>query len=293
MKVTNKLGLPQPFVDAVTREYSYKEKQYSATAILKGSMQTILERRYDDEIEVDVSDMVWLIFGTAVHSVLENGKETDSQLKENKIVIDINDYKLSGIFDLYDAKTKTVTDYKTGTVWKVMFNEWDDYRKQLLIYAYMLKTIGFECEHGEIVMLLKDHSKTKASTDASYPPNSVHIQHFDFTQKDFEEIEQFIFAKFEELKRCEQLSDDELPPCTDEERWHKGDKWAVMKQGRKTAIKLCDSEAEAQSYIEQKELDNKHFIEFREGKDGKCADYCNVSKWCPFYQAKLKKDNEN
>ena len=28
MKINNKLNLPQPFVDAVTKEYEYKEKQY-------------------------------------------------------------------------------------------------------------------------------------------------------------------------------------------------------------------------------------------------------------------------
>ena len=58
MKITNKLNLPQPFVDAVTREYQYKDKQYSVTSLLKGTCQTLLERRHADEIEQDVSDMV-------------------------------------------------------------------------------------------------------------------------------------------------------------------------------------------------------------------------------------------
>ena len=87
MKITNILNLPQPFVDAVTNEYTHKDKQYSVTSLLKGTTQSVLERRHADEISQDVSDMIWLIFGTAVHSVLENAKETDSQLKENKIVI--------------------------------------------------------------------------------------------------------------------------------------------------------------------------------------------------------------
>lgn len=290
MNLTNKLNLPQPFVDAVTREYTYKEKQYSVTSLLKGTMQTILERRYDNVIEQDVSDMVWAIFGTAVHSVLENSQETETQLKENKLAIDIGEYKLSGIFDLYDEKTKTVTDYKTGTTWKVIFNDWDDYRNQLLMYAYMLKTIGFECDKGEIVMFLKDHSKTKAKTDASYPQYPVYIKKFAFNDSDFDDIEKFIYAKFEEIKKCESLPDEELPPCTPEERWHKGDTWAVKKEGRKSALKVCQSEEEAKAYIESHDLDNKHFIEFREGKDGRCDDYCNVKDYCPFYKARHGND---
>lgn len=293
MKITNVLNLPQPFVDAVTNEYAYKDKQYSVTSLLKGTTQSILERRHADEIEQDVSDMIWLIFGTAVHSILENAQETDSQLKENKIVIDIqNGYKLSGIFDLYDAKEKKVTDYKTGTVWKVIYNEWDDYRLQLLAYAYMLRKIGFECDKGEIVMMLKDHSKSKAKFDASYPQHNIHIQTFHFTDKDFEEIELFIIEKFTEIEKAEQIPDAELEECTPEQRWHKNDTFAVMKEGRKTAVKVCQSKDEAESYIEEKGLDSKHYIEFREGKDGRCDDYCNVNIFCPYYLKKKGLTNE-
>ena len=46
MKITNIYNLPQPLVDAVTKEYQYKPKQYSVTALLKGSCQAVLERRY-------------------------------------------------------------------------------------------------------------------------------------------------------------------------------------------------------------------------------------------------------
>lgn len=55
------------------------------------------------------------------------------ELKENKFVVDmLNGYKLSGIFDLYNDATGTVTDYKTASVQKVLKNDWDEYRKQTL-----------------------------------------------------------------------------------------------------------------------------------------------------------------
>lgn len=292
MKITNVNNLPAPFVSAVEREYQYKDKQYSATQLLKGSCEAVLERRHHDEIQNDVSDMIWLIFGTAVHSILENAEEEAEQLKENKIVIDVDGgYKLSGIFDLYDAKEKKVTDYKTATVWKVIYNDWEDYRKQLLIYAYMLKKIGFECNKGEIIATLKDHSKSKAKYDTSYPQFPVHKVSFEFNDNDFKEIERFIKNKFNEIKLQEALSDDKLIPCTDVERWHKDDKYAVMKEGRKSALKVCSSQVEANEYIASKNLDSRHYIEFREGQDTKCDDYCNVKQWCPFYKAKLKGSN--
>ena len=286
MKITNKLNLPQPFVDAVSKEYQYKNKQYSVTSLLKGTCQTLLERRHADEIEQDVSDMVWAIFGTAVHSILEKGQETQDQLKENWLAIDIGDYKLSGIFDLYDAKEKKVTDYKTGSIWKVQFDDFEDYRKQLLIYAYMLRFIGFECDKGEIVMMLKDHSKSKATFDINYPQHPVVVKTFNFSDENFKDIDLYIRNKFNEIKTLESVSDDELPPCTKEERWHRDDTYAVMKEGRKTAVKVCNSQEEANNYIANNNLDKKHYVEFREGKDSKCDEYCNACKWCKYWKDK-------
>lgn len=280
MKITNKLNLPQSFVDIATREYTYKDKQYSVTSILGGIRETILKRRHYSELEQDISEMIWLIFGSAVHSILEKSNELDCEFKEEHVVIDIGDYKLSGIFDLYNGKTHTVTDYKTASVWKVIHGDWKDYRTQLLIYAYMLGKIGFKCNKGEIIALLKDHSKSKAKFDESYPKVPVHKVTFHFTKEDFEKIEIELLDKFKEIKRCEQLSDNELPICAAKERWNTGDKFAVMKKGKKRALRVLDSEEEAQEYMETKGGD---YIDVRKGEDKKCNEYCSVKEFCSYY----------
>ena len=75
MKITNNMKLPQPFVDAVNSDYQYRDKRYSVTTLLKPTREIMLMRRHNEEISQDVSDMIWSIFGTAVHSVLENSTE--------------------------------------------------------------------------------------------------------------------------------------------------------------------------------------------------------------------------
>ena len=87
MKITNKLNLPKQLVELVDNNYKPTHKQYSCTTILKPTRQIILERRYSNEIEQDVSDMCWMIFGIAVHSVIENSKESEGQFKEEKLKV--------------------------------------------------------------------------------------------------------------------------------------------------------------------------------------------------------------
>ena len=300
MKITNKLNLPQPFVDAVTREYQYKDKQYSVTTILKDVREILLTRRHNDEIEQDVADMIWLIFGTAVHKVLEDSKEEDTEFKEEHFVEEVeNGYKLSGQADLYNAEEKMITDYKTCSVWKIIYNDWDDYKKQLLMYAWAFRKMGFEVEKGQIVAVIKDHSKTKAKIDSNYPQYPVYKKVFEFTDKDFEEIEIFIKDKIKEISKYENVPDDKLPICSPENRFNEGNKYAVKKKTNKRALKVYNNLEEAEKHLNQleykvmdkktgeiEEIRNDYEIEIREGEDKKCKDYCSCCNFCSYYKEK-------
>ena len=256
--------------------------------MLKGNKEILLTRRHFNEITEDVSDSIWLLFGTAVHKILEDAKEAKDELKETKIAYEFdNGYTLSGQQDLYSESLKRITDYKTGSVWKIIYNDWSDYRKQCLYYALLFRKIGFECDNAEIVMILKDWSKTKAKVERNYPEHPVYIQHFDFTEDDFVEAEKEIMDKFSQLESLQNTSDDDIPECTKDERWATDDKYAVMKNSAKKALKLCNSKQEAEEYIASGKGD---YIEFRAGEDKKCNEYCSCKEYCSYWKGKYGKE---
>jgi len=263
------------------RDYSYAENEYRVTSLLKGVRETLLERRHAKEIEQDVSDMIWLLFGTAAHAVLESHEEGDDELKESRMKIPVGDYILSGQFDLYNDTTGTVTDYKTASVWKIIFKNFDDWRRQILTYCYMLRVIGFNARRGEVIAILKDYSKTEAKRRGDYPDLPVQRIVFEFTEADFTEEEDWLKARFAEVAFAETLSDDELPVCTPEERFNSGDKFAVMKSGRKTALRVLDTQDEAEAW---RAGNGGDFIEVRKGTDKKCLDYCSSCEFCSYYK---------
>lgn len=290
MIITNNLNLPKQFVSAVKKDYVYKEKRYSVTSMLKGTREILLSRRHNDEITSDVSDMIWALFGSGVHKALEDSEAEEDEHKEMRIEIEMpNGYTLSGVVDLFSESQKKVTDFKTGTVWKVIFNDWQDYRTQTLIYAYMLRKLGYEVNCSEIVLLLKDFSKTKSKTEANYPKQNVFVKHFDFTEEDFEQIDDFLCTKFEEIEKYEQIEDNAIPVCSEEERWASPTKYAVMKKGRKSAVKLCETASQAQSMVD--ELGSDHYIEERKGIDKKCSEYCSCCSFCSYYKEQYEINN--
>ena len=290
MIITNKFNLPQAFVEMAKQEYELAPNEYRVTSLLGGLRETMLLRRHNHEIEVDVADMVWLLFGTAVHNVLEHQKEADSELKEERLKIQFGNYMLSGKFDIYCYDKKKITDYKTTSVWKIIYENFSDWRQQTLIYAYMLRLCGFPVDKAEIVAFLKDHSKKDARNKNGYPPLPVHSVKFGFIEGDFGEIEHWLCERFEEIAKLERLQDDDLPVCTMEERFNDGNKYAVMKKGRKTALRVLNTMEEAREWMENNQKGD--YVDVRPGEDKKCNDYCFACDFCSYYKNKKSEGRE-
>ena len=282
MKITNKYNLPDPYLNACLSEYKYTDKMYSVTTLSASSPRAaILQRRHHDEIISDCADMVWLVYGQAVHYFLEKHCTSFLEVKEGAMTYKTkNGYTLSGRFDLYNALEEKVSDWKTASVWKVTHKAWDDYRKQLLIYAFMLNKMGYPCKHGELVFLLKDYSKKDKRQDlnGSYPDYPIHVVNFDFTEEELNEVGEEIENYFINIEKLEKLSDADLPLCDKEYRTFNGaDSWAVKKQGRKSAIRVFSTEEEANEKMESL---GGTYIEHRPCEEKRCKEYCSSSPFC-------------
>lgn len=280
MKITNKAGLPEPFVKASESDYKPTPGRYSVTTLLKPVREIILSRRHSEEMEADASDMIWALFGTAVHKVLE---ENGGDVAEQRIEVPVGDFTVSGIIDYQDGDT--VIDYKTCSVWKFRMGDVEDWRKQLSMYGWLLEQQGKHVDKGKIIAILRDHRKGEARRDPNYP-NQVEVVEFQFP--DYTETQEFIYNKLAEIHLYDKVPDDELPVCTAEERWARDGGYAVMKKGRKSALRVLKTEEEAQAW---KETNGGDFIEVREPFNTKCEEYCNCAEWCSFYR-RLKEKTE-
>ena len=280
MKVTNKYGLPQSLVNAVDVEPHSKEGQISATELLRGLKQNILTRRHWEELEVDVSERIWALEGTAVHKILED--KNPNMFTEEKFECNVNDKIVVGHLDLYDMDNSKIVDYKNTSVWKIKFKDFSDWKRQGLIYAWLLKHEGLEVKKCQFIAMLRDWSCGEAERNPDYPRSQVYVYEFDVTDADLKDIEKFVYEKVDSLVKNEKLSDDEIEPCTPEERWQTDTKWKVKKPTRKTALKCFDNEKDAMTYRD--EIGGDSYVEFVPGKSKRCTDYCLCNKFCNFYK---------
>lgn len=288
MRITNKLKLPVGLVNAVSTERHNKPGTLSVTTLLKGVKEVLLTERHWDEMTDDASDRVWAVFGTAVHALLEH--EGPGEFAEEQMGLKVGGITVTGRIDNYNMETATITDWKTASVWKVKMQDFDDWYWQGILYAWILRKNGFPAKKCRFIALLKDHSKSKARIDSQYPASPCYVYQFNVRKKDMLAAEILVCKKTAEYRKYRDTPDDEIPPCTPEERWADDEKWAVMKSGRKSAVRLFDSEEAAAFFCaEMTEKGEKGYsVEYRPGQSRKCLDYCPARAFCDFAQ-KLQK----
>lgn len=282
MKITNKLNLPDMLQRAVEKEYTYRDKRYSITSLLDPDRVLMLKRRYNDEIEQDVSECIWMLFGTVTHYVLETGIECreNEYVEEHLEYTFPSGYTLSGIIDHVEDY---IDDYKTTSVWTIIYGSNNEHwKKQLQMGAYLhYKEHGNWISKGRIIAILKDWNKKDVKDN--YPELPVHVLEFDLGTP--EEIEEWIVKRFKRIEYLEKLSDLDLPLCSLEERFNTGDKYAVKKKTNKTAFRVFDTLDEARELLIELEMKypNVYEIEERIGEDKKCKNYCSCCKFCTHY----------
>jgi hypothetical protein len=284
MKLTNKHGIPETFMNVLKRPtYSKGHAHLSATQLLNSPKIVALNKKFDDEIEQDVSDMVWSIFGTAIHNVLEHGKD-DNHVVEQRLHADIDGWTISGAIDLQILKGSTIaiSDYKTTSAWAVM-NEKKDWENQLNIYAWLVEKVKKETvDSVSIVAIIRDWSRRDAATKEGYPPAPV--KEIPIKLWSFAEREQFISDRIAAHSACEfaMETEEDIPDCTPDEMWEKPAVWAIRKVGGVRAKSLHGTEEEAVGILE--ELGKGYEIEHRPGERTRCENFCSVNIYCQQYR---------
>ena len=287
--ITNKFNLPDFVVDALTySDYSRGDSNISVTQLIDSPRIAQLQQEHADEQSKDAVDFVWSRFGTSVHTMFEESlKATGSDvITEERLFTETQGWKLSGAIDAQEVADDGViiSDFKVTSAWSVIFDK-SSWHTQLNVYAYLVrKAKGQTVKKLQIVALLRDWVRRKAEQGGDYPTAPIVVLDIPL----WSEAEQDAYVESQVKKHIEATNTDQpLIFCTSEETWEKETVYAVMKKGRKSAVRLYKTEAEAEERAEKE--GSNHSVEVRKGEKTRCVgDWCGVSQWCDQYQSEAK-----
>ena len=283
MKITNKFNVPETLVALAKRNYYSKGKSdYSVTEIISPPQIQVLRRKHWSEMEQDVTDQIWSMLGSALHVVAERG-QTAGHVTEERLSVTIDDVVLSGAIDLQHEEEGQVviTDYKFTSAWALRQDK-PEWEAQQNIYAWLVSKVKDRpVKAVRICALIRDWSRREAQNKADYPQAPVQV--IELPLWPLEKTEAYIRERIELHREAKVKNDweEELPPCSEDERWLRGTTYAVKKEGRKTAVRVFDDEEQAKALAEEV----KGFVEIRKGEAVRCTgNFCGVNKWCKQFQ---------
>ncbi|NBS70950.1 hypothetical protein EBT31_18895, partial [bacterium] len=171
MKLTNKFGLPDPVVKALTRsEYSKGESNRSVTQLIDSPRVRILRQEHWDDLEEDVSEKMWAVMGTAAHKMFEDTAD-EKHISEERLYMDIDGWVISGAIDVQRIEDDgiTIMDYKTTSVWSVILGK-SQWEYQLNCYAALVRWNQRGKVKGlKVIAILRDWRAKDAEEKPDYP----------------------------------------------------------------------------------------------------------------------------
>jgi hypothetical protein len=292
MNLTNRLGLPDIYCQAVEifeSDYDRGKSDYTATQLLRPARISVLLNRHWQDVEEDVSDRLWSLAGQTGHLIFERigAKYPERYIVERRCYFDCDGDTIGAKLDCYDIKESTIWDYKETSVFKFLLGDTRDWETQLNINRLAFSSTVVHATGGpgthtlnrfpvnalKILVKLKDWKAREARRKETYPQAPIHIVELPIWSD--KEVLNWTGKRIAELEAAR----DNPPVCTPEERWERGKKWAVMKVGRKRALKLFEDEAGA---IGLAETDGKYYVEERVAEPARCLYYCPVAQFCDF-----------
>ena len=279
MKITNKSRIPDPIYRSIKAGWydgANVDHFASVTGLLKPAKIFALEKRHADEITEEATGLIWSLMGSAMHAVLEKS-ECENSINEERLFAKIDGKVISGAIDLYE--NMVISDYKFTSVWTYIYkSRMKEWTEQLNIYGYLYRKAGFPVNKLQVITIFRDWSKAKYTFEKRYPRQ---IETINLQLWSDEKVESFIKGRIRLFEMAMRLPDDDIPECSAAERWQTV-KWAVMKEGGKRALKLHDTKALAQQFIDDSKREDL-YIEDRTTKPTRCLEYCRCNKFCNFY----------
>ena len=313
MKYTNKHNIPKAMVEAISKNtYDLNKLDphiISVTSLINPPKIQLLKLRHNDEIEEDLGNNIFRLFGSAEHEVV--GRiNPDDRIIEKRFYIDTTSWEIfdkeqfkehykkfpdriyiAGKPDLYDEKEKSVEDWKITSVYAIKDGAKDEWEEQINSYCWFIRKLKLKVKKLRINTILRDWRTSESKRIKDYPPipyKSVIIPIW--SSKD---QQKFIEKRLAFYLHSQKLPDNKIKICSPEERWRTEEVYATYKGRNKRALKLFGTKKEAKKFMKNYFLKHceKLKLEKREAVDKRCLDYCSVNIFCNYYKKNYEEEN--
>jgi len=278
------------------------DEEFSITDLYQGPRQIWMKRKWWDDIQINlIRDNYYSLLGNVVHSILEQYAPASYIVEERQhTILNVDGVRVlfHGQPDAYDPETLTLYDYKFVSAYAIMYDK-KEYEFQLNAGAYLFANRGIRVAQLINIYMFRHLDPIAMLRTPGYPQENIQPKQIPLwdratTEKKIKElISKILVHKETHWKK--------LPECTDDERWLRDTKYAVIKRNKakshqrlgdwpknNASIARFETMLEAKGFIQNTTEKEEMKIEKRLGEPKKCDQYCPVVTFCSQRQNELK-----
>jgi hypothetical protein len=300
MIITNRAGLSPALVHCANRllnAYDKGDAHFTPTQLVEPVRIVILRERHDAELQVDVQDVVPLLLGQLMHLMLEAGAPEGS-LAEQRFYCKLNilgkEIVVGGKPDIVlesGDKEMEMHQYKltSARAWiNGMKPEWIMTEN---VYRRLLDFQNIQVANMYLDFIFKDwHYSDWVRNPIEYPSHAV--ERLPVEPWPFDKTDMVLTDRVAKLVTASETADEELPFCTAEERWCRGEYWSVRKEGNKRATKRYSRYDGGQDAAERDAAGRtaqgkgQYIVDYSPPESVRCRT-CHVKHVCNQYQTEV------
>lgn len=277
MIVHNTHGLPQAIVQTVVPKQTPDQRRsgadISVTELIGPPRIKQLRDKYYDQLEVDVTDRIHALFGTAVHGLISRQPYS---LTEVELTAQWQGFErmwnVRGSVDLIeDGILWDIKPFKAGAVMKGVKEDW---ALQVNIYNQLCRQNKIPIRGLKVAAYIRDYSPVERYRTAEYPKAPMIAMDVDMWSE--ARIMAYIQWRLTEHEKA-------LPECTWEERWAKPNEWALMCGSQTRAVALYSTREQAEEQMRNRIAQNpkkRYWVQERVAESIRCKYYCDYWKFC-------------
>lgn len=266
---------------------------FSVTTLPRAVRQRTLFSRHSHRVWVDPLSELYKLNGKVIHTILEKyaepGDIVETRLGTLVDLGELGNVWIHGQGDRYVPSERLLQDYKHTSVWSVIRGISSGYVAQLNILRWLWSLHSSEpIEKMEDVFIFKDWRASDVGRISNYPAEPV--LKVEAPMWSLDEIMKYVRERASAHIVADKTGDDELPLCSDEERWMEKSVYKVFKiepktgELQKVAKHNSSTQEEAEAWAQEHPTDAKgkeiqYKVVERKGQPKFCA-YCTICEFC-------------
>jgi hypothetical protein len=257
----------------------YGREWWSVRALITPPQMLQLRERHETRLDPDHAHAMPTLIGEAIGWFLPTMAHVPPGEPLTNVSHETPQGRIMGTIH-YLTEDGDLWNFHLVSTWRWINGQYQDWEAELNVLRWLAMLNGRAARRLHACVYFTDWRPNRQRKYSRYPASPARVIEFPLWSDD--KVSRWVEVRIKAHLAALDSSDEDLPSCTDDERWEINPQWAVTAPGRRRALFVGQTYTQAQEYIQVKAAAREADIEKRTGYYVRCqSGFCAAAPVCP------------